>query len=461
MDIAQGTATEPWYRNLDRRQWRVLIAANVAWMFDGFEIYALFLTVGFAVHQLLGAAGGGETPRYAGYILAATVFGWATGGVVGGIIADYIGRKRTMVLTILAYSLTTGLSAIAWNWESFAVLRFLVGVGIGSEWATGASIVSELWPDHARGKGGGLLQSGAGVGGLLASFVWLGIGGLGPNAWRYMYLVGILPALITLWIWRSVPESPRWEQSHERRREAHAMRRSGTALAGEHAALTRFTVTDLFLERSVRGRLIAASVLMLSVTFGFWGVATFVPTYVAHVAAGQGLSAPHYAAVAGLLYTGVQIFGFIALGFLADGIGRKPTTMLWYAMSLILTPVVYLWTHQMWALLTAVTVFGFFSGGIWAWAPVWLPELFPTRMRGTAVAFCFNAPRWVAAAGPLIAGTLIVGLGGFGPAATIVGLFFLLGVVAAPFLPETNGLPLPDTLDEPMALPQAARSGAA
>ena len=99
-----------------------------------------------------------QIPRYAGYVLATTVFGWATGGVIGGIIADYIGRKRTMMLAILAYSLTTGLSAIAWNWESFAVLRFLVGVGIGSEWVTGASIVSELWPDHARGKGGGLLQ---------------------------------------------------------------------------------------------------------------------------------------------------------------------------------------------------------------------------------------------------------------------------------------------------------------
>jgi MFS family permease len=95
-------------------------------------------------------------PRYSGYILATTVFGWATGGVIGGIIADYIGRKRTMMLAILAYSLTTGLSAFAWDWVSFAVLRFLVGVAIGSEWATGASIVSELWPDHARGKGGGM-----------------------------------------------------------------------------------------------------------------------------------------------------------------------------------------------------------------------------------------------------------------------------------------------------------------
>jgi MFS family permease len=118
----------------------------------------------------------------------------------------------------------------------------------------------------------------------------------------------------------------------------------------------------------------------------------------------------------GLLGTGVAIFGFIALGFLADAIGRKPTAMLYYAMCLVLTPVVYRWTHSMGGLLAAVTVFGFFTGGIWAWAPVWLPELFPTRMRGTAVAFCFNAPRWISCIGPLIAGTLIVSLGGYSSA---------------------------------------------
>src|SRR5713226_7434705 len=165
--------SSPWYRSLNREQWGVLVASNLGWAFDGFEIYALFLTVGFALHQLLEASQYPAIPQYAGYILATTVFGWATGGVIGGIIADYIGRKRTMLLAILAYSLTTGLSAFAWDWESFAVLRFLVGVAIGSEWATGASIVSELWPDKARGKGGGLLQCGAGIGSLLAALVWL------------------------------------------------------------------------------------------------------------------------------------------------------------------------------------------------------------------------------------------------------------------------------------------------
>src|SRR5215831_14098501 len=133
MDAEVAIVSSPWYRSLNREQWRVLLASNLGWLFDGFEIYALFLTVGFALHQLLDAAQYTQIPRYAGYILATTVFGWATGGVIGGIIADYIGRKRTMMLAILAYSLTTALSAVAWNWQSFAVLRFLVGVGIGSE----------------------------------------------------------------------------------------------------------------------------------------------------------------------------------------------------------------------------------------------------------------------------------------------------------------------------------------
>ena len=448
MSIQESVLHLPWYRSLNRDQWKVLIASNLGWTFDGFEIFALFLTVGFALRQLLDAAQYAAIPQYAGYILACTVFGWATGGVIGGIIADYIGRKRTMMLAIIAYSLTTGLSAFAWDWESFAVLRFLVGVAIGSEWATGASIVSELWPDHSRGKGGGLLQCGAGIGGLLASGVWLLIGGTGPSAWRWMYLIGVLPAFVVLWIRRNIPESPRWERADERRRAARDLKRSGAALDSENVALTRFTVVDLFADRTVRRPLIGSLLMMFSVTFAFWGVSTFIPTYVGSIAAKAGLSAPYYAGLAGFITSGCGIVGFIVLGFLADTIGRKPTAMLFYFMCLVLTPLVYLWgqSQDIGVVLFLVGVFGFFTLGIWAWAPVWLPELFPTRMRGTAVAFAFNAPRFISCTGPLIAGTLIVGLGGYGMAATIIGLFFVLGVVAAPFLPETRGQPLPETL---------------
>lgn len=443
MANADAVLSLPWYRSLSGPQWRTLAAANLGWTLDTFEFYALFLTVGFALRQLLDPADYAAIPRYAGYIIAATVFGWGVGGVIGGIIADYIGRKRTLMLAILAYSLTTGLSAVSWNWESLAALRFLVGVGVGSEWGTGASIVAELWPDHARGKGAGLMQCGAGLGTILASLVWLLIGGSGPNAWRWMYLIGVLPAVTIVWILRNTPESSRWERSNEERSQARALKRQGAQLSGEHVALTRFTLVDLFADRTVRGPLIASLVMMLSLTFAFWGVATFIPTYVSSVAAKAGLPPAPWAGYAAFITGVCGTFGFISLGFLADAIGRKPVTMLFYFMCPILTPMVYLWPHNIYVLLVWVGVFGFFTLGIWAWAPVWQPELFPTRMRGTAVAFCFNAPRLIAAIGPLIAGTLIVGFGGYGPAATIIGLFFIVGFLVAPFLPETRGRPLP------------------
>src|SRR6266851_8914091 len=250
-DITAGS--QPWYRSLDRSQWNTLIAANLGWLFDGYETYALVISVGVALRQLLDPSQYSQIPIYAGTVIALTLLGWGIGGLIGGVIADYIGRKRTMMLAILAYSIMTGLSAFAWDWMSFAVLRFLVGVAIGSEWVTGTSIVSELWPDHARGKGGGLLQCGAGIGSILASGIWLlmtsetvggAIGTAGPSAWRYLYLIGVLPALVVLWIRRNIPESPRWEEANDRRRAAHAQQQAGAVLEGVDAALTRFTLVD-------------------------------------------------------------------------------------------------------------------------------------------------------------------------------------------------------------------------
>ena len=117
MTSNEAVLSPPWYRALSGSQWKTLIAANLGWTLDSFEFFALFLTVGFALHQLLDFTQSAAIPRYAGYIIATTLFGWATGGVIGGIVADYIGRKRTMILAIIAYSLTTGLSALSWNWE--------------------------------------------------------------------------------------------------------------------------------------------------------------------------------------------------------------------------------------------------------------------------------------------------------------------------------------------------------
>jgi MFS family permease len=422
--LDEAVVSLPWYRALDRAQWKALLAANLGWTFDGFELYALILTVGVALHQLLDTTQLPSLPAYAGTVIAINVFGWGVGGLLGGIIADYLGRRRTMILAILAYSVTTGLSAFAWDWTSFAILRLLVGIAIGSEWVTGASMVAELWPEDARGKGGSLMQCGAGIGNFIAAAVWLGVGALGPSAWRYMYLIGILPALLTLWIRFGVPESALWEQADERRRAARDLKRRGASLTGENAAMTRFTLVDLFAERAVRARLIFSLLMVVSTVVGWWGIASWIPPYVGSVAAKAGLSAPQYAAFAGMIYNAVGILGYLFLGFVADAVGRKPVTMLFYFMGLVLTPALFLWAHDLETILLITAVNGFFTLGIWAWAPIWLPELYPTRMRATAVAFSFNAPRLIACIGPLIAGTLIVALGGYGSAATIVGSFY-------------------------------------
>jgi MFS family permease len=440
---ASGTIEScPWYRSLSRTQWQALIASNLGWMFDGFEVFSLILTVGFALHRLLDPSQYGRTPAYAGAILAITVFGWGVGGLLGGVLADYLGRKRSMTLAIVAYSALTGLSALSWNWLSFAAFRFLVGLAIGSEWATGASITAELWPANARGKGGALLHAGYPIGSILAAGVWLAIGTVGPDAWRYMYLIGVLPALVVFWIRRNIPESPRWEESNKRRRAAYDLRRQGGALKGEDAALVRFTLIDMFAEPAVRSRLFLTFLMSLSVTIGYWGVSTFIPSFVGSVAATVGLPATRWAALAGLAQNLGALVGYCSFGFLADILGRKPTAMSFYAMCLILTPIVYLWVQEIHLLLIVLAVYGFFIQGIFSWTSIWLPELFPTRMRATAAGFIFNAPRLISAIAPLIGGTLIVGLGGYGKGATIVGLFYILGLFAVPFLPETKGMPL-------------------
>lgn len=434
----------PWYRTLGRSQWSALIASNLGWLFDGFENYALILTAAPALHQLLSAGEVKHLPVYVGGVISITLLGWATGGMIGGVLADYIGRKRMMMLAILAYSATTGLSALAVNWWTFAALRFLVGVTVGSEWATGSSMIAELWPDRARGKGAGLMQCGLGIGFFLAAAVWLAIAPLGPGAWRYMYLIGVLPALFTLWIRRSIPESALWEAVNARRARAQAERRKGVALSRSEEKLTKFTLTDLLTDKSTLKTTVLVSIMSLATTVGFWSISTWVPQYVGAIAATSGLRAAQWASFTGMAYTLGSITGYIALGFLADRFGRKPVTWMFFLLALIMTPVLFFGSKSLGALLLLAYVNAIFSNGQYTWMPVWLPELYPTRMRATALAFVFNAPRLIAFLGPVLAGALIQAFGGVSWAAMALSSVYILALIATPFLRETKGQPLPD-----------------
>ena len=443
MATATVVGSQPWYRSLDANQWKTMIASNLGWMFDGYETFALILVVGVALRDLLDPSQFAQIPAFAGTVIGITLLGWGVGGVIGGVLADYIGRRRTMILAILAYSLTTGLSAFAWDWVSFALLRFLVGVAIGSEWSTGASMTAEVWPDNARGRGAGLMQCGLGIGFFLASFTWLFVSGYGPGAWRIMFLIGVVPALFAFWLRTGVKESGRWEHTNEKRKSARAKKKSGAALSDEDHALTRFTFADLFADPEIRRRAIIVFLMSLTTTVAWWGISTWVPPFIAAAAGKAGLPPQTWASYAGMSYNLGAIIGYISLGFLADNFGRKPVVMLFFAASLVLTFALYMWTTDLHLLLLVTALNGFFTLGQYSWMPVWLPELFPTRMRATGMAFAFNAPRFIAFMGPLFAGMLIAQFGGFSKMAVAFSFIYILGFVVVPFLPETKGKPLP------------------
>ena len=443
MTTVAAAGAQPWYRSLRTTQWKTVFASNLGWMFDGYETFALILVVGVALRDLLDPSQFSQIPGFAGTVIGITLLGWGVGGVIGGVLADYIGRRRTMIFAILAYSITTGLSAFAWDWMSFVMLRFLVGVAIGSEWSTGASLTAEVWPDNARGRGAGLMQCGLGIGFFLASFTWLFVSAYGPGAWRIMFLIGVIPAFFTLWLRTGIPESEKWHHSNEKRKSAHARKKSGHALSEEDHALTRFTFADLFADPEIRRRTIIVFLMSLTTTVAWWGISTWVPPFIAGIAAKAGLPAQTWASYAGMSYNIGAICGYIGLGFLADNFGRKPIVMIFFAASLVLTPVLYLWTTDLHLLLLVAAINGFFTLGQYSWMSVWLPELFPTRMRATGMAFTFNSPRFIAFLGPLFAGALIAQLGGVSNVAVTFSLIYILGFVLVPFLPETKGKPLP------------------
>jgi MFS family permease len=223
-----------------------------------------------------------------------------------------------------------------------------------------------------------------------------------------------------------------------------AKQKKGETIDAEQQHYARFTLADLFLDKKLRRLVILGSLMSLTTTVGWWGISTWVPSYVASIAVQNHLPGQQWASISGMVYNLGAIAGYIALGFMADAWGRKRTTILYFAASLVLTPVLFLLTHDLYMVLIVTLINAFFTLGQYTWMPVWLPECFPTRTRATAVAFVFNAARFVAFLGPLFAGLIISKLGGYGVAATTVGLIYILGLAVAFFYPETKGKPLPE-----------------
>jgi MFS family permease len=408
---------------------RTLVGAGLGWAFDGYETYALILTLGVALPALLPGVDRDRIPFFAGATIALTLLGFGLGGILGGVLADRYGRRPTLLVTVGAYAVLTGLTALAWDWWSFAVLRFLTGMALGSEWGTGAALVAETWPDRLRSRAAAVMQCGLAVGLFVAAVAWFVIGPLGPDSWRWMFVVGVLPALVALGVRRRIPTSPVWTAQRAQTHTGGGLRWSG--------------LRRILTEPGLRRTTLVASAMSLATTLGWWGISTFVPQYFSSVAVPLGWDAARATSVSGMVYTAGAVAGYLLLGYLAEAWGRKPTAALYFAVAFVLTPVVFLWTHSVPLLLVLLFVDGAFTLGQYGWMAVWLPELYPTSVRATGIAFVFNASRFLACVGPLVSGALIVALGGFGTTATTIGCIYLLGLAVVWLCPETRGRPLP------------------
>jgi MFS family permease len=433
-----------WYREIDTRHWHVLSAAFLGWIFDGYETYALFVVMGPALRELLSSDELPSLSSYAGVLVALTLLGWAVGGVLGGIAADYIGRKKTMMLTILVYALFTGLSGLSRTWMDLAAFRFLTGLGLGGEWATGATLIAETWPDRARAKGQGIMQSAFGWGSLLAAGAWYFLAPLGASSWRILFFLGVVPALLVLYIRREVEESRAWSDGHEQRRELRRRHRRGENLSPQETVAARFTVRALFEAPRLRRLVLLCLCMSLATTLGFWAVSTWIPAYVETLARAAGAASPaQWGTRAGLAYTVGAIVGYLAAGFLADALGRRPLLAIFFLGSLATTPLLYLGVSTPAAAVAAAGLNGIFTLGQFAWMAIYPPELFPTAVRATAVSLVFNTARFVSALGPVVAGLLITRLGGFGTTALVLSVGYLFALAVVPLVPETKGRALP------------------
>jgi MFS family permease len=421
-----------WRHGVTRYQWLVLFVAWLGWVFDAMDatIYALVLHP--ALHQLLPATGGEVSSEaigwYGGIIFSIFLIGWAVGGVLFGVMADRFGRTRTLVLTILIYAVFTGMAALSHTWWQLGLYRFLTALGIGGEWAAGAALVAEVWPEDKRAKAAGILQSAWAAGFFAAAIINLL---LRNHGWRPIFVVGVAPAVLALLVRMWVKEPERWLR----------------ARAAENLqAPTKLKLTELFSPMLRRSTFVGSGLAFVAV-FGLWGATNWTPTLVRDLPELQGLdsadvtSRVSYAIM--LLNVGALV-GYLSFGPLADRLGRRAVFAIMCAGSLVMLPVTFLVPRSYLHVLLLLPLLGYFNNGIFSGFPIYLPELYPTRLRATGAGFCFNVGRVLASAGPFLTGWLVVALGGFGRAASAIALIYVVGLILLPFAPETKGKPLPE-----------------
>ena len=445
--LRRDDAALSWTAGLTPRHWRILWGSYLGWIFDGYEAVALVYALGPALNSILRPDQMASKPFYVGASIGITLLGWGFGGLLGGIGADYFGRKRMMMLSILGYASFTGLTAFADSFVQLAALRFITGIAIGSEWSTGIALVAETWPNRARPKGCGFLQSGFGAGAVLAAVVWLILGmynPLGPQSWRIMFALGALPAFVCLYLRRAMEESEQWMSALKEQRWA-ATEVDAASGAAHRKAQRPFTLAEIFREPESRKRVIMATSLSFATTVGWWAVSSWLPVYTEGLAKAAGEPAGLWGPRMGIIYNIGAICAYIISGFVADALGRRNFLLLSYVGSIIFSVLAYTWTGSLTVFMVIAFLNGFFTLGFaYSWMAIYLVELFTPAVRATAASFIFNGARLIAWVFPIIAGQIVTQLGGVSHAALIMSSVYVIGLIVPWFAPETAGRPLPE-----------------
>lgn len=498
----------PWWRELNRYHWFVLIVAALGWLFDTMDQQLFNLARVPAMRELLQP--GQDVALYSGYSTAIFLIGWATGGLTFGVLGDRIGRAKTMMWTILIYSICTGLSALSTGFWDFAFYRFITGLGVGGEFAVGVSLVAEVMPQKSRPHALGLLQSLSAVGNVSAALISMGLGHLEESgaigsAWRWMFVIGALPAMLALVIRSRLKEPERWQAAKAAAQASgsnaqlgsygelfgnanwrqpaaiaalfvlgiiavaffgsdtwpkYTKLKIGIALGGGALIAGLWTVFGGKGDTRWRRNAVVGLLLALSGIIGLWGIGFFSIDLVrsvfqkAFVAEGMDPARipgalTYWAGVTSMMLNAGAFLGIYGFSHLSQRIGRRPTFAIGFVLALLSTAMVFLFLKDRSQIFWMIPIMGFCQLSLFGGYAVYFPELFPTHLRSTGISFCYNVGRFAAASGPAVLGLLTseVYKDQAEPmryAGLTMCAVFLLGLVVLPFAPETKDKPLPE-----------------
>ncbi len=439
-----------WWRTFNRHHWNIFIIASLAWLFDCLDQQVFNLSRNGAVGDLL--VDKTRVTEFASYTTSFFLIGWAVGGLTFGSLGDRFGRARILTISLLIYSLCTGLSSFVHSYAQFCATLFFTGLGVGGVFGLAVALVADSVPDATRAPALGMLQVLSSAGNIIAGLIGMGMGILVAHQylpfhlkfWQAMFLVGALPAFTCVFFLARLPEPEKWVKA----------KAAGAKIGVKFGSYAELLRHPRWSRHAWLGLLLCSAGII-----GLWGIGNFHPTIIKSIveadSKARGLTTDQIASrnalwtSFGLILQNVgAFFGMLLTAKFAQAKGRKPAFALGLLLSFLSTILVFKYLRHVSQIYWMLPIMGFGQLSVFGVYAIYLPEIFPTSLRSTGTSFCYNFGRLIAATAPFTIGRLTKHLGNniesFRTAGMLVSLVLLLGIAVLPFLPETKGQPLPE-----------------